>query len=258
MSDFPLSGLNGPKFEALLRGLPLGAIVLDDGRIKWANRAFGRLVSIDPEVLLEQSIESLPFAHSPGELQEGEQLEIGGRVLWCWDSGVRNDGQALWLFSEAPRLESTVTPMHARATTIDRESGSLARAAISQALHQEVARSRRYGNPLCVACVQCSHINEPGAVGTIGRLLRERTRWADAVGRWGPGRFLLVLPETTFDAATKVVADILANAGGEQPSIRIATGVAEWRKGDDESLLLDRANMALEKDLKFDSDSTDG
>lgn len=83
---------------------------------------------------------------------------------------------------------------------------------------RESARTARYHHPAAVAVLELRHVDPKVDVtpfmralaGPISRALREDTRATDLVARVSPGRFQLLLPETT-------------EAGAEGLAVRLAT-----------------------------------
>jgi GGDEF domain-containing protein len=144
-----------------------------------------------------------------------------------------------------------------RSSNIDRESGLQDRIAISQVLHSEVGRCRRYNNPLSVIMIWLNDASGRGlsapdslsAPAILGQLLAEQTRWADAIGRWSKEQFLLVLPETGLRAAELLSEKIRAAATAPERGdmvfdLRFST--SEWQRGDDARTLLARAEASLQ------------
>jgi GGDEF domain-containing protein len=85
-------------------------------------------------------------------------------------------------------------------------------------------------------------------------LLKDNVRWADSIGRFVDWEFLLVLPETTAVAALKLSQKIRVHVGKHNEALNSAPlavqfGVVEWGRGDDESMLLRRAQLALNRSV---------
>jgi GGDEF domain-containing protein len=83
----------------------------------------------------------------------------------------------------------------------------------------------------------------------IAHLLRDQTRWADLVGCNAGRDFILILQETTRDAAEQLVRKLAAhlermNAGTDAP-VQACYGITQCQQNDDEASILERAESAL-------------
>ncbi|MDX6727052.1 MAG: two-component system, cell cycle response regulator [Baekduia sp.] len=124
-----------------------------------------------------------------------------------------------------------------------------------------LSRSRRHGHQLAVLLIDADRFksvnDEHGhAVGDVvlrevAHRLRDRVRAEDVVGRWGGEEFVVVLPETTPDAAAAVAESLRAavagtpiDALGTRLDVTVSVGVAGW-SGEQLDDLLARADDAL-------------
>ena len=145
-------------------------------------------------------------------------------------------------------------------TLTDELTGLANERSLSQHLAAQVTRSRRYHNPLTLVLVsievndQGSHILDEhynDAIVAFSHFLRERLRWADFIARCQAGRFVIVLPETGEEEATRLFNDIIKEANKidlpeeQKAAIDVRFGLAEWKKGNDPRLLVERASKAL-------------
>ncbi len=134
----------------------------------------------------------------------------------------------------------------------DPATGLLNQRGLLLALEPQVARSRRYNNPMSVIMMalsdfanaeKCSHLE-------VARLLKDQLRWADLIGRSPGGEFLLILPETSPEAAA-ALADKLTRLIGElstrlgEPPAAVSYGITGWRRSDNAGSLINRAAAAL-------------
>jgi diguanylate cyclase (GGDEF)-like protein len=139
----------------------------------------------------------------------------------------------------------------------DKLTGMSNRRAVQRALETQVTRSRRYHNPLSIVVVEVA-IDGPNAepedevILAVSRFLGERLRWVDMIARWEEHQFILVLPETSIDDGHRLLNKIRQGFGESALStqssdshIMLYVGLAEWQKGDDVRLLLQRAMEAL-------------
>lgn len=129
-------------------------------------------------------------------------------------------------------------------------------------LDEEIARSRRYGQPLSVLMVDADHfksINDTFGHSTgdevlrvLGTRIRESLRTIDVAARYGGEEFALVLPETDLESAEVVATRLLGVArtvtfGPEEAERRltVSIGLAELRPGETAGSLVGRADAAL-------------
>jgi GGDEF domain-containing protein len=226
------------------------------GRILRANRALQDTVGLPAEQLLGHSRDSLPSPPHRALLAGDElvRLEVPGapaRTLRCRVL----DGTAWCLhcyedLSELQRLESENRQLQAQLAELqlsDPLTGLANDRAIGQALDQQVSRSRRYDNPLSVLLVRLADAAPADAtVQALARLLRERMRWVDQLGRWRRDAFVAVLPETGLADARRLAEEIRAGVQDQLPGgPALRFGLAGWRRGDDARTLLQRATVDI-------------
>jgi diguanylate cyclase (GGDEF)-like protein len=134
----------------------------------------------------------------------------------------------------------------------DRITGLLNQRGVILALEPQVARSRRYSSPMAVIMmdVHCEGDGD-GTRLHVARLLKDQLRWADLIGCTESQEFVLILPETTAEAALRL-ADKLRQRLREMAehelggrSLDTCYGVTGWRRSDNANTLLNRAGMAL-------------
>lgn len=143
----------------------------------------------------------------------------------------------------------------------DALTGILSRRALLEAFDVEVERATRYGSALSCLMLDLDHfktINDTyghqfgdEVLRQIARVIAEHCRTNDHFGRYGGEEFLIILPETQIDGATRF-AERVRSAVAEmsldrkEEHITLSIGVAEWRKGDDAtSKLISQADRAL-------------
>ncbi len=143
----------------------------------------------------------------------------------------------------------------------DELTGLYNRRALAQALDQELARARRFGNPLSLMLVDVDHfkgINDGHGHAMGDEVLRRlaaalgrRARSIDVLGRWGGEEFIVVMPQTTLDgalvlaeAARRCVAAL--QIPGLDRRLTISCGVASLDDSlDDAAALTAAADQAL-------------
>jgi len=143
----------------------------------------------------------------------------------------------------------------------DSLTGVLSRRALLDALDTEVERAERYGRALTCIMLDLDHFKELNdtyghqfgdkALHRIARVMSEHCRTNDHLGRYGGEEFLIILPETHIDDATKfaerirsAVAETTLDRSKER--ITLSAGVAEWRDVEGSaSRLISQADLAL-------------
>jgi diguanylate cyclase (GGDEF)-like protein len=231
-----------------------------DGRIRGCNQAFAGLLGETADTLA-------------GQLPDDGMLAplLGQGTLINW---IMPDGDTRWLALET--FEIDAEPGSSARFYLDvteklrfkQERDALASELQAQSLYDAslvslfsrhgvlvslrplVARSRRYNSPLSVVTMRIDSAADTGkALTRIAHLLRDQTRWADLVGCNAGRDFILVLQETTRDAAEQLVQKLAAhlermNAETDQP-VQACYGITQCQKDDDEASILERAESAL-------------
>lgn len=122
-------------------------------------------------------------------------------------------------------------------------TGLLNHSALKEQIDRETARARRTGEPLALAMIDIDffkRINDSyghpvgdKVIRTLARLLQQRMRRGDAVGRYGGEEFGVVMPSTPLAAAAAVIdsvregfAEIRLHAEGNEFSATFSAGVA--------------------------------
>ena len=139
----------------------------------------------------------------------------------------------------------------------DALTGSLNRRAILEFCAAEHERSLRYGQPFSLMMLDLDHfkaVNDTYGHQHGDRVLvhfakctRAALRQADRFGRYGGEEFLVLLPNTAFDAARPLAERIRAGlATGHPLDCKASMGVTQWQ-GPEDSLdaMLARADAAL-------------
>lgn len=237
-----------------------------DGRIRWANRALESTVGLPASQLLGHTRDSLPSPAHRVLLGGDGLITLGGpgvpeRFLRCTVAQTRKaDGMELLLHSyqdltEVTRLKEENRRLKDELDSLqlnDPLTGLSNDRAIGQALNQQVSRSRRYDNPLSILLVQMAGAgHEDATIQSLARLLRDRMRWVDQLGRYRDDAFMAVLPETSEEdarlLADKIHAGLVeaSETGGPLTGLSVSYGIASWQKGDDARTLLRRATTGI-------------
>ncbi len=151
----------------------------------------------------------------------------------------------------ADQLVSSVSTRAQRYTALryfmtrDGLTGLLNHTAIEERLEIEVARSRRVKSTLAYAMIDIDHFKTVNdtyghpvgdrVLKSLSRLLQQRFRKADAIGRYGGEEFALILPDTDAPTAAKILDEfrvtfgqIRHQADTAQFSITLSAGVASF------------------------------
>ncbi len=135
---------------------------------------------------------------------------------------------------------------------------------IEQLLEMEVCRSRRYGQPFCVALMDLDgfkeindrfgHFRGDAVLRDLSRLLKGLLRSSDHIGRFGGDEFLLVLPQVSLAGAVKLCGRMIEEVsrhgglgGLTQRRLTLSVGLAFWSGGDGVEFpqLIQGADLAL-------------
>ncbi len=234
------------------------------GRIRACNGAFASLAGT--------SVEALLGAQHPDDLI---LPLLGDSTVVNW---IMPDGTERWLAVETFAVEGTPA-LRVRfylditeQLRLRNERDALAVELRKSALHDQeiismrsrrgllvsleplVASSRRYHSPLSVIAIGVRTIPESARVMAqrhMATLLRDQTRWADLVGCNEARDFIMILQETSQDAAlqltTKLATHIERMNSGAAYQLTACYGITDCRKNDDAGALLERAEAALQE-----------
>jgi diguanylate cyclase (GGDEF)-like protein len=146
----------------------------------------------------------------------------------------------------------------------DSLTGLLNHTAIKDQLDREVAQIKRRETPLAFAMVDIDHFKHVNdtyghsvgdhVIKSISRLLKQRLRETDMVGRYGGEEFAVILSNTDGATAAKVLDAIRHDfsqlrhlADGKEFSVTFSCGVADVARFGDATKLCDAADKALYK-----------
>lgn len=144
----------------------------------------------------------------------------------------------------------------------DSLTGLLNHTAIKDQLELEVARAKRQKLPLVFAMVDIDFFKKVNdnyghpvgdrVIKSLSRLLKQRLRETDVVGRYGGEEFAVIMGGTDGVSALKVLDNVreafsqLRHKGGEKEfSVTFSCGLAELSRYGDEIKLCDAADKAL-------------
>lgn len=160
--------------------------------------------------------------------------------------------------SQIERLKQKLERAEKQSIT-DRLTGAWNRQQFDQVVRREMVRSRRYGEPLCLAILDIDHFkrinDEHGhAAGdqilkALVELIQSRIRIVDSLFRWGGEEFAVLLPHSSLPSA-RLAAERLRAATDAHPFVpaghlTISIGVAELGRSELAEDWFKRADQAL-------------
>ncbi len=256
--------LNNMVTEEWLRGCPSGLLVLQDGKVRWANELLEQWAGVnntDIQGLVPSDTEQ-PRLNKLLERESTILLKsYSGDDIWLQrlTNHLRGPGDCaleLHWFIDISTERSTAQErdlLRYKVKELDLTDPltSLSnRRSLGNALVAQVTRSRRYHNPLSLVMVRIENGDEEAPIPDkvilgISHFLRERLRWADVIGRYTEIQFMLILPETEYADAAKLAETIRDEAGdivlpppNEGMHPRLVVGVSQWHKGQDTERLI--------------------
>ncbi|MBQ5946371.1 diguanylate cyclase [Massilia sp. ST3] len=144
----------------------------------------------------------------------------------------------------------------------DQLTGSLNRRGLDDVFERESARADRRNTPLCVALLDLDnfkrlndtygHLAGDAALKHLVKVVRDTLRSMDVIARFGGEEFLILLPETTVDAAAAAMVRVQRELTrhfflheNEKMLITFSCGVALRLPNEDQQSLMARADKAM-------------
>ena len=141
----------------------------------------------------------------------------------------------------------------------DKLTGLYNRLKIDACLDTELQRSLRYSNALSVILIDIDHFKKVNDLHghlagdqiliQVAKLIANRLRKTDLIGRWGGEEFLVICPETSLESAAFLADDVRFMIESTHfegvGSITISLGVSAYKHGDTHDSLLFRVDTAL-------------
>ena len=144
----------------------------------------------------------------------------------------------------------------------DQLTGSLNRRGLDDVFERETARSDRRGTPLCLAILDLDdfkrlndtygHQAGDGALKHLVKIVKETLRSMDVIARFGGEEFLILLPETSVEAAAQTMTRLQRELTkhfflheNEKLLITFSAGVALRIPNEAQAALVARADKAM-------------
>jgi diguanylate cyclase len=144
----------------------------------------------------------------------------------------------------------------------DQLTGSLNRRGLDDVFERESARSDRRGTPLCVAILDLDdfkrlndtygHQAGDGALKHLVKIVKDTLRSMDVIARFGGEEFLILLPETTIEAAAQTMTRLQRELTkhffmheNDKLLITFSAGVALRYPNEEQAALVARADKAM-------------
>jgi diguanylate cyclase len=146
--------------------------------------------------------------------------------------------------------------------SIDQLTGVLNRRGLDEAMLREISRAQRGASSLCVALLDIDnfkHFNDnyghnvgDTALQHLAKVIQETLRPTDIAARFGGEEFVILLPDTSIDAAVETISRLqraltkqffLGN--NERLLITFSAGIALFRETEEQATILNRADQAM-------------
>ena len=188
-------------------------------------------------------------------------LDLAITIGRCMFIGIFSNSLRQSLYNKSVQLKEAYRRIEELAE-LDELTGSFNRRCIMRMLDDEIARAHRAKTPCSIALIDLDwfkRINDAHGHPIGDEVLRTfaitvfaNIRGIDRFGRYGGEEFLLVLPETTNDAAAHIlnrlrmiVSDLDWSALSHGMAVTISAGVATLNPDETPDALLARADDAL-------------
>lgn len=261
--------------QKFLESLPAALAMVDkDGRIVWVNDSFVRITTLPREQLMGAEIASLPEDLQSMFKQGHIYLDATNRrdAYWLACMSLQLEDYTLQYCSDVTELQGLIEDRETLKTRVaelnphDPVTGMLNRRTLFQNLEQQASRSRRYGNAVSVLIMRIAnlldyirhHGNELAdqLLVSVSQTLNDQMRWADVIGRLDKTEFLFILPETSEEVTRELREKIrehvckipLPEVDDDSMHLQLEFGMAQWRKGDDVGMLMQRARHMLDNE----------
>lgn len=184
------------------------------------------------------------------------------------EQALHSRDRMLAAHQEVQEAESRIRELEEKLRTLsdlvveDQLTGSLNRRGLDELYERESARADRRNTPLCVALLDLDdfkklndtygHIAGDSALKHLVKIVKDTLRSMDVIARFGGEEFLIVLPETTVEAAAATMTRLQRELTrqyflheNEKLLITFSAGVALRLPNEDQTSLVRRADRAM-------------
>lgn len=202
--------------------------------------------------------------------QEASFMHLGALVLDHEEPDEAGREDSLLLPSPPERVVATVRQRARRGRHLhslvlrDPLTGLLNQGAFLETLQGELARSIRRGAPLTLALLDLDHVRQVNeqhghgagdqAIRSLARLLQQRLRKTDLLGRYGGESLALLLPDTALEGACHLVEDLRVRFkaiafpfSGQEVHLTFSAGIAAYPPFRDPDMLALAADNGLDQ-----------
>jgi len=200
----------------------------------------------------------IPIVFLSGEADKDKQLsamELGG------DDFLTKPIRASHLISSV-RIRVTRFRELRAFMVRDSMTGLFNHTTTKQLLDNEISRTQRSGGELALVALDIDHFKNVNdsyghsvgdrVIKALARLMRQRLRSADVIGRMGGEEFAAILPDSgvdeafqVFDTIRQAFSEIVFHADGQTFNVTLSCGVAAFPRHDTATVLSDEADKAL-------------
>lgn len=148
-------------------------------------------------------------------------------------------------------------------------TGARNKSVFNRTLHQEVARSLRYKNLLCLVLIEIEDLQHTKkslsfdsgdkTLGRVSRMIKSLLRESDFFSRIDNEQFAIIMPNTDVDDALKVMQRTVEKFNtfetGLTQSLTMNAGIADLKAWESQDILFKKAHNALQKSKRSEQNT---